>query len=47
LSAQGVANSNYSGSLTYISQLASTIEPGKKEPIILFEGTARYIYACI
>ena len=43
-SAQGVANASYSGSLTYISQLASTLEPGKKDPIILFEGPERYVF---
>ncbi|EFX68450.1 ragulator complex protein LAMTOR5 homolog [Daphnia pulex] len=38
LTSQGVANSNYSGSLTSLSHLATTLEPGKGDPVILFEN---------
>ncbi len=40
--AQGVANPNYSGSLTSLSHLATTLEPGKGDPVILFENHERY-----
>lgn len=36
--AQGTANPKYAGSLTSLTQLASTIEPGKGDPVIMFEG---------
>ncbi|KAI9564072.1 hypothetical protein GHT06_007810 [Daphnia sinensis] len=38
LTSQGLANPDYSGSLTSLTQLAATIEPGKGDPVILFEN---------
>ena len=39
--AEGIANPNSSGPFTSLGQLASTIEPGKDNPILLFEGQER------
>ena len=36
--AHGNANPSYSGSLTSLSQLASTMEQTDSDPVILFEG---------
>ena len=43
ISAQGVANPNYSGSLASLSQLASMLEQSETEPIILFESQDKYL----
>jgi len=38
LTAQGIANPSSSGAFTSLGQLASTIEPGKEDPVLFFEG---------